>query len=487
MRSLLLRLTKLERNPITYVFAFILVLFILLRIPSLVEPSWYGDEGIYQTIGFAISEGELLYRDVWDNKPPLIYLLYAFFNGDLFPVKFLSLLFGIGAISVFFLLCKSLFQSVKASVTATFFFALLLGLPFLEGNIANAENFMLFPTLLAFYLILDRKKYFFLAGVLFSLSFLLKAVALFDIAALFFILYLLKKDEIHEALKNRRATETIQQKMKIFAGFLVPFLLFSLYFLFSGIFVDYLRSVFLQNLSYVGYENYFIFPNGLLVLKVFLLLLSLVLLLIFRTRLHGTSLVIYGWLLFAVFNAFFSHRPYTHYILVALPALCLVLGLAIDSVKMRFIALVTVVGLVILFNRFFPYYKKNTAYYQNYIDYIQNRKSVEEYQSFFDSITPRDYRLADFIKEFTEPNEEVLLWTNSAQIYYLSHKVPPIRYIASYHISPVESRTKEVLSTIEKNNYRYIIVTESTFDTAVLQNYDLRIMIDNAYIYERKL
>ncbi len=60
----------LQLNPFLLI---IILLMILLRIPSLFEPYWYGDEGIYLTLGQAIRKGLLLYRDIHDNKPPLLY------------------------------------------------------------------------------------------------------------------------------------------------------------------------------------------------------------------------------------------------------------------------------------------------------------------------------------------------------------------------------------------------------------------------------
>ena len=57
---------------------FLLLLFTLLRIPSLFEPSWYGDEGIYQVIGTGIHQGRLLYSGIWDNKPPFLFFIYSF-------------------------------------------------------------------------------------------------------------------------------------------------------------------------------------------------------------------------------------------------------------------------------------------------------------------------------------------------------------------------------------------------------------------------
>lgn len=138
-------------------------LFILLRLPSLIEPNWYGDEAIYQVIGQAMRNGDVLYRDVWDNKPPLLYVFYAIFNGDIFYLKLLSLLAGVGSVIVFFFVAKRLLQG-KGIYVATSVFAVLFALPIVEGNIANAENFILFPTLLSLLLLLSyikSKKYAF--------------------------------------------------------------------------------------------------------------------------------------------------------------------------------------------------------------------------------------------------------------------------------------------------------------------------------------
>src|SRR5690348_16102096 len=55
-----------------------LILFcILWRLPSLADPPWLNDEGTYATVGRAIFAGEALYRQIWENKPPAIYLLYG--------------------------------------------------------------------------------------------------------------------------------------------------------------------------------------------------------------------------------------------------------------------------------------------------------------------------------------------------------------------------------------------------------------------------
>src|SRR5690554_2880145 len=52
-----------------------LLIIVALRIPNFYEPYWYGDEGIYLTIGQAMNKGVALYREIVDHKTPIIYFL----------------------------------------------------------------------------------------------------------------------------------------------------------------------------------------------------------------------------------------------------------------------------------------------------------------------------------------------------------------------------------------------------------------------------
>src|SRR3989344_509559 len=65
-----------------HIFLFIILLFIfVMRFPSLFEPFWYGDEGIFAAVARNLNLGGVLYETAWDNKPPMIYLTYqAIFN-----------------------------------------------------------------------------------------------------------------------------------------------------------------------------------------------------------------------------------------------------------------------------------------------------------------------------------------------------------------------------------------------------------------------
>ena len=53
-----------------------IVLLLALRLPSLVQPAG-GDQGLYGYSGQRILAGGVMYRDMWDQKPPALAFVYA--------------------------------------------------------------------------------------------------------------------------------------------------------------------------------------------------------------------------------------------------------------------------------------------------------------------------------------------------------------------------------------------------------------------------
>lgn len=468
------------------------LIFFLLRFPSLFEPYWYGDEGIYQVIGDAMNKGKLLYRDIWDNKPPLLYVIYAIFKSDQFYVRAFSLISGLLALFSFHILAKHLIQGKeKILFFITVVFGLFFATPFIEGNIANSENFMLFPIILAGLLIYTSQTHsyspratrhaLFIAGLLLSIAFLLKVVAVFDVAAfgLFLLFYLVdeKKD-----IKSIAANIT-----PVYLGFLLPVFIVLGFFIFNGAFSDLLSATLRQNVGYVGYGNTFIIPQGFLILKL-MLLFGFCGVLFFKRRLFGKQHVfVLLWFAFSLFNAFFSGRPYTHYVLVLLPSLCLLLGITITEKQktQKILLTVLMVCTIFLLNRNFSFYAKTASYYVNYLSFMTNKKSVSSYQAFFDTKTPRDYALAWYLNTHLKKDDNVFVWGNNGQLYTLINKLPPGRYIVAYHITASNESITETQIAFEKNNPRYVIASENQPLPFSLASYTQRINIYGASIYER--
>lgn len=461
-------------------------LFVMLRIPSLVEPWWYGDEGIYQVVGKAIRNGSLLYRDIWDNKPPILYLIYAAFDGELYWVKLASLIAGLLSIGSFFLLSKKLLTNGRHYI-ATLLYAVLFGLPLIEGNIANAENFMLLPTTTALYFAIrylkeKNLKFIIIAGFLLSISFMMKAVAVFDFLAILFILLAFNIDKTKQiSIKN------FSKEFLFTLSFLFLSVFTSIYFFAKGAFADFFGAVLSQNIDYVSSENIFIFPMGTLIIKSILAFIFLLILFVKRNGLGKNKFIIYVWLVFAFYSALFSQRGYTHYFLLVLPAFCLlVANIRPYSKKIILDGMIVFVLIFAAFN-YFKIYGKTLGYYKNYLDFIGDGKSVERYQSFFDSFTPRDYEIVRFIKTNLKNSDQIFLWSDSAQIYALADIRPIGKYTVSYHITFYDKAMEETKKMIEKKQPRYIIQTKENGLNMFLPEYSLRYRIQGAKIYEREI
>lgn len=479
----------------------ICLLFFILRFPSLYEPYWYGDEGVYFTIGKALQHGATLYTDIWDNKPPLLYLFYMIFN-DLFSIRSVSLVFGLASVISFFFLAREFFQQRLTTYITTLLFALFLALPTLEGNIANAENFLILPVLLsAFFfwrVVKNRAKehastnshswyYFFLSGILLGLAGLFKIVAVFDFSA--FLLFALFFDLENSPSAIRTIRQSVKRYVPYVAGFFIPLVLVSIFFLLQGSLSEFLTTVFLRNVSYVGEKNILFIPQGFLLFKSLLLLLALVLLFFLKEHMSKRTLFILLWLAFSLFNAFFSQRPYIHYQLVLLPSLVLTFGMILSyRTYSHKIAMSILVGtVVILLYNTFPRWQSNMIipYYDNFLRFLTGKKTITQYQAFFDSNTPRDYALADYLSLHTTPEEKVFLWGNNPQVYYLSNTLPTGRYTVSYHISTPEA-VAEVKHALNNESPRFIVLMPGTeLFPFTISEYSYKLTITDSAIYEK--
>ena len=119
------QLFGIKRMKIFWMVFGLCFLFVVLRFPSLFEPNWYGDEGIYQSIGFGLRTGRQFYTGVWDNKPPLLFVIYAFAYGDQYLARLFSLIFGLGAVIAFYSISKKIFVKKSLSLATSLFFCFI--------------------------------------------------------------------------------------------------------------------------------------------------------------------------------------------------------------------------------------------------------------------------------------------------------------------------------------------------------------------------
>lgn len=455
------------------------ILFLLLRLPSLFEPYWYGDEGIYLTLGQAIRHGLTPFLQIHDNKPPTLYYLAAL-SQTVFGFRLLLLLVMIPTIYFFNQLAKK-FLSPRLAKFSTLLFLILSSIPLIEGNIANAEVFMLLPTILAFLIFFTSQKYIslLLSGLLLGFAFTIKVPVAVEFAFLCLWLIIFQKSKIKNLL--------------IFSlSFVTPILLYLIYFALKGALQPFLFAALLQNFGYVsswatGTQQSSVASGGLVGRGVLLLIAwALSFFLYFGKRISKNLLFISAWFFAALFGALLSGRPYPHYLIEVLPPLCIILFFF--SKAKYWVASTIVIFIFSLFQYKFYFYPV-FSYYQNFYSYAIGVKKLDNYRQFFGQEMPQTYQIASKIKSETLPGDRIYVWGDQSFIYPLSDRLPSTKYIVSYHVADFNGYdlTLSELKAITPKIIVYYSMSNRPFfglDKFIADYYALIDQIGTAYIFE---
>lgn len=409
------------------------VSFVFLRLPSLFEPYWYGDEGIYLVLGQGIREGLTLYSQIHDNKPPTLYY-FAAISQTVFGFRLLLAIFMAGAIYYFKLLSKKLLPA-RLSLVSCFLFLILTSIPLIEGNIANAEAFMLLPTIAGIYCFLfsNSRFRFLVSGLLLGLAFTIKIPVAVEFVFLFlWYLFSLKK--------NLRSM--IYDLSSFTLSFFLPFVIYLIYFSLKGTFSDFMFAAILQNFGYLSSwqtgSHSGATSNWGLVVRTIILVIFWIFTYLLTIRKHidrNLSLIIF-WFSATIFGALLSTRPYPHYLIQVAPPLTLLIAFLFNSkplLKARLFVFGLIVCLGFLIFKFHFYAYPVISYYHNFYSHIFDLSS-SDYRNHFGASVENTYQISNYIQQNTDPSENIFVWGDAPFIYALSNRLPVGRFTVAYHI-----------------------------------------------------
>jgi hypothetical protein len=512
----------------------ILFLVLLLRLPSWWEPYWYGDEGITLTVGRVWRAGGVIYKDIQDNKPPLLYWI-AGLSGDLGTLKMVLTGWALMTVGLFWRLGKEVFKVTPPSlplprggiapvVVATLVFAILTSIPLWEGNLVNGEIFMMGPVIGAFLVLLNSKfkvqssklwslrriyKWrLFLAGGLFGVGFLFKHPAGVDLITA--ILLLLNPNSKFKIQSSK--LRFLQGIYKLFLpviylgiGFLVPVAVVAGVFWWQDALGDFVKSVFLNNFLYVSrWEPLSVWGStsafgGELWQRLGVVLIWTGCLWIWRKRFSFTVLFIALWLGWSALGASLSGRPYPHYWLQVVPALSLAAGWIVYKLKIQNLKFkvnrselfVVVGGLVMVWwvwARIGYWRYPTVGYYINFLSYVSSENSVENYWNFFDSRVVRDYKLSAWVRDGTVEEDEIFVWGDIPQIYVMSERLPATKYVMSYHVRDFGVE-EDTLLQLRTSLPKLIVVMDESgrweeLDELMDEKYELWKTVDGGRVYQ---
>jgi hypothetical protein len=469
----------------------ILALVLILRIPSFFEPYYYGDEMIYVTLGQGVRQGLTLYKDIHDNKPPLLYLTAAA-SENLFWFKTILCFWSLLSVAFFYKLSAKLFEkNTKAQIVSTSIFAILTTLPLFEGNIVNSELFMVGFTVIALYTLLSNnlssKKIFF-AGFLFGLGTLFKVPAAFDLPVIV-IYWFITND-----FKNW--PKVIKNTIILGLGFVSPILFTFAWYYIRGAFPEYIKAAFMQNVGYLSsfrpgdIQKPFYIRNAPLLIRAAIVLVGTVILFLLRKKLSKNFILFCVWTLLGLFAVALSERPYPHYFVQVLAPVSFLFGMlfAEKSIEQSFVVIPLALSFFVpVYYKF--YYYQTASYYTRFINFAVGRTSRTEYFQSFGSNVNRNYKIADFLVTVSSKTDRVFMWDpDSASVYALSRRLPPIKYVADYHVADYSSLS-EIAKELSVNPPKFIILTSGhsfpNVSPLLKKKYILINQIENANIYSR--
>jgi hypothetical protein len=457
-----------------------IILFFLLRLPSLFEPYWYGDEGIYLALGQGIRQGLLLFQQIHDNKPPTLYYLAAF-SQTVFGFRLLLLILMIPTIYIFYRLAQK-FLSPRLTTFSTLLFLVLTSIPFIEGSIANAEVFMLLPTILAIYLFLFHQKSRYsllISGLLLGLAFTIKVPVAFEAAFLGLWILIFQKSKI--------------KKIILFSlAFTLPIFLYLIYFTLKGALQPFLFAALLQNFGYLsswstGTQQSSVASGGLMWRGLILLITWILSYFLYHRRVISKNLFfLSAWFFAALFGALLSGRPYPHYLIQILPPFCI---LVFYFSKARLWILFTTFLLIFSLFHYKYYFYPVFSYYANFYTYALGKKSLDSYRQYFGEEMNQNYLLANEIKSKTTPEDRIYVWGDQSYLYPLSDRLPSTKYIVAYHVVDFNAYdlTISQLKAITPKLIIYYPQPSRPFpslDIFIADYYSLINQIGPAYIFE---
>ena len=437
------------------------------------------DHWIFYYVGRRWAEGASLYVDMWDHKSPLIFgfnaILYKIFGDNIFWHRLVLTLIAIVTIWVFYKTARLLLEqigsknSLQYAKIGTLFFIFFANLSQFTNSANNNENLAMLPLLGSLYFYLKwrqttNQKWYILviSGLLAGIVFTLKAnFAILLLPIAFDIIYLQHK-KLLAAVAN----------LAIFGiAALAQLLIWVAYFVHLGTIKQFYIATFEFNSKYIKALGWDLGSPGV---AVFLLILGLLIVFfapfviyaISRTKQiiskdHAYELIVPLLALSVIVFIALAGTFYSHYFLIIIPYLCLVLAATINNVqKLKFIKVLYISWAIIAVFMLLISYKQ---LYNNFRGTAANELAKQQ-------------QVADYIKSRTEPSDTIFANIYGATMYRLADRNSGTRFISASHLL-IDYKNNFgydfnsiAIGDLEKSKPKYIIISADPDDLYITKN-----------------
>jgi hypothetical protein len=446
--------------------------FVALRAPVLSMPL-ERDEGEYAYIGWRLLEGEVPYRDGFNQKPPGVFAVYAAaiaaFGRSVEGIRLVLYVWTAATAALLFLLVRRLADPLAAAA-AILFFAVASVDPSLSALAANTELFMLLP-LVGSVLCLERAlatgaaRWWLACGALGAAAFAFKQVAATQ--ALWVGLVALVAAGSGAGGSPKRFAPRLARLGWLAAGAGAVVLPVIALFLAAGAAAELADAVVLHNLAYAqrrslseGLDN---LAGALLVQAPSLALLWLAAAAGLLAPASGSRCrwLLGGWLVASLAGVAVGWQFRGHYFVQALPALAACAGLGAAAAvraaaRKSAPAALAAAGCVALAGVAVPAAAHRAVFFAGSPEAVS--RAVYGLNPF-----PEAQRIADHIAANSRPDESVYVVGSEPQIPFLAGRRSATRYVIFYPLTGGYEgsleRQRELLAEVAAARPRYLVWT----------------------------
>jgi len=477
---------KVSESHSQYLYWLILILvvlftgFIRLRLLSIPLER---DEGEFAYMGQLILQGIPPYLISYNMKLPGIYAAYALimsvFGQTVEGIHLGFLLINVATTILIFLLVKRLFDSYTAIITSASFSILSVS-PSVLGTSAHASHFVLLPALGGTLLLLkaidsNKLQHVFWSGILLGISFLMKQPGIFFVV--FGFLYLL-----FSLYRLQKAPFRLMMRQGSFflLGVVIPFVLTCVILYRAGVFGKFWFWTFSYASEYVSevpasWVVKIFFDQWLDVIGGFYLLWGIagagVVALFWDGIARARRTFVFGFFVFSFLAVCpgFYFRP--HYFVFVLPAVALLIGIGVSSLK-----------------RFTQNLRPKLGFASTILFLVVFFLGVTHYRSFFFDLTPvqacrtmyglspfpESIEIAKYIKAHTKKGDRIAVLGSEPQIYFYADRLSATGYIYTYPLMENQKYAlrmqREMVKEIEKAQPTYLVFVKLLTSWSVREN-----------------
>ena len=443
----------------------VIALIILIRLRLLRIPL-ERDEGEYAYAGQLMLQGIPPYTLAYNMKFPGIYVAYAVvmavFGQTITGIHLGLLLINIATIALIFFLGRRLANETAGSVAAVSY-AVLSASPSVLGLAAHATHFVMLPVVAGAFLLLgpQSSKRLLASGLLFGVGLLMKQPACFFI--LFGAVYLFIRD-----LRGGRDLKQAALRNLLFnSAAILPLAIACLLLWHAGVFntfwfwtIDYARQYGSQVL--VTQAPQLFFPSIKEVIGAGWALWMMagigIVAGVWDRRMRASTIFLLAFLFFSALALCPGFYFRYHYFILILPAISLLVGVAISKMSdllsdrmmaVRFLPLLLFGAALSL-----PIFKDKKFFFA--------ASPVEACQMVYpEGPFPESVRIAEYVRDHTSPHDTIAVLGSEPQIYFYAQRHSATGYVYTYGLMEAQKYARqmqeEMIREIEGARPKYLI------------------------------